>query len=393
MKNISVQLRIFVQDSLHPRILAGRRISLTEFEKWEIFVHQEIEILTMATLTFPTLSRHSKDSAAFCLIDEITELSNIVNAYLMKFAKVWQVNPSAGLIKSHYLFTCEAFETFLNSVAKKNPGIAGKTRYSDFAIGRIKPELRLKVNAVEFHLRHQQIGQDILTMLIGAFGQMISQKSLRRCDNTYLQKLLASLSKKTFGNSGDLSDFLIINDFNVPEFFLFCVATWNERLTEAEGLYDQRELLLEAKSHLYDLSLANGAKHPAVKQRLYTELNAFLTEKYALVKERIKINRQALVDTPDKKLSKRVLINLSVAQLGLFIRLQIEKGFLGKEHIGDLFAFYAKHFYTPNTDYISAESLQKKSTVVEHATAQKLKGHLISMLNWLNTNYNLSNFN
>jgi hypothetical protein len=73
--------------------------------------------------------------------------------------------------------------------------------------------------------------------------------------------------------------------------------------------------------------------------------------------------------------------------------MQIEKGILVKENLGDLFKFFATHFYTPNAEYISADSLQKKSTDVEFATAQKLKGQLIGMLNWLNTNFNLSNYN
>jgi hypothetical protein len=204
---------------------------------------------------------------------------------------------------------------------------------------------------------------------------------------------MADIIKHPFRSSQDFIDYLIINDFNLPEFFLFCVDTWSKRLIEMDGLFEQREMLLDVKSHLFDISLAYGLKFPFTHDRLYNELNKFLTEKYALVKEKLKISRQfALVDGQNSR-AKRIMVNLSVAQLGLFIRVQVEKGILMKEHIGELFAFYARHFYTPNTNFISPESLQKKSSDVEHATAIKLKAQLISMINWINTNYNLSNFN
>lgn len=107
----------------------------------------------------------------------------------------------------------------------------------------------------------------------------------------------------------------------------------------------------------------------------------------------MKVRRQVIRDSERSNNAARVLINMPVAQFGLFIRMQVEKGLLVREHLGDLFTFFATHFYTPNTLYISADSLQKKSTDVEFGTAKKVKGHLIEMLNWLNTNYNLSNYN
>lgn len=106
----------------------------------------------------------------------------------------------------------------------------------------------------------------------------------------------------------------------------------------------------------------------------------------------LKLRRVILQDDMLAKSMTRLKVNMPVAQFGLFIRVQIEKGLLLKENIGELFNFFAAHFYTPQTMFISPESLRKKSTDVEFSTAQKLKAHLIAMLNWLNENYNLSNY-
>lgn len=122
------------------------------------------------------------------------------------------------------------------------------------------------------------------------------------------------------------------------------------------------------------------------------QFKAFLSQKKRSLKEVINLRRVIIEDEQGAKTKGRLKVFLSVPQLSLFIRVLIEKGLLPKENIGELFNFFATHFSTPQTSFISAESLRKKSTDVEFSTAQKLKGHLIGMLNWLNENYNLSNY-
>jgi len=393
MEQLSVQLRQFVQESLHPRNLAGQQITFEEFRKWKNFMEAEISKVFFQIQTFSALPKNCRENGLLAVIAEITDLSNTVNQYLTKFIKAWGNNPAGNEIKAHYLYTCEAFDELLDTLFKRYPVVAGNTKFSDFALRQILPELRLQLLAVDKHLKAQRVGEELRAVLTEAIDHLISQKVFTRNEDSYLHKIMAAMIRKSFENDIELSDFLIIQDFNMPEFFLFCVANWNQRLANLDGLYEQKEMLLDEKSHLYDLTISAGLKNPLVKHRLYIELNTFLTEKYAIVKERVKLSRQWNNQTDTRLPARRFLINLSVAQLGLFIRMQIERGFLAKEHVGELFAFYARHFYTPNTEFMSAESLQKKSTVIEHATAKKLKSHLISMLNWLNTNYNLSNYN
>jgi hypothetical protein len=392
MKNISGQLLQFIKESLHPNIITGRIITETEFEKWKSFIDNAIAELSAIALK-PSFSSYSRKPNAFELIQLITDLSNIVNEYLTRYSKVWQKNPMARKIRQSYLSTCSAFEGLLEVLARKYPEIAAQSPYSHYAIHGVKEELRLLAGAAKQHLLRQDVNFDLSSIFTSSLNHIINQRNLKRADDVYVRKLVDALVKKNFSDSSRVIDFLIINDFNLPEFFLFCLERWNDQITEQEGLLEQKEKLLDLKSHLYDLSYSFGLQNPWGKHRLYNELNKYLSEKFALAKERLKISRQLLQNDNNLPKSKRMLINLSVAQLGLFLRMQVEKGVLAKEHIGELFAFYARHYYTPNTDFISSESLQKKSSVVEHATAKKLKALLISMLNWLNTNYNLSNYN
>lgn len=392
MKNVSVQLQQFVKESLHPNTIAGQSLTDGEFDKWKTFLVTALKELSDHNLKSVFVSNEKKTNTAELII-YITDLSDTISAYLTRYAKVWQRNPRAARIRQSYLSTCGLFEDFLEILAKRFPQIGGQTGFSYYAVFRIKQELRSLAASASLHLQRQKIEGNVVTMVAKGLNHIINRRALKRADDNYVRKLVQALVKKKFTDSAQVIDFLIINDFNLPDFFLFCLELWNERISEQGGLIEQKEKLLDLKSHLYELSVNSGLKCPWEKHKLYNELNKFLSEKYFLVKERLKISLHLTNDDRYQRRGKRVLVNLSVAQFGLFLRLLVEKGILAKEHIGELFSFFAGHFYTPNTDFISAESLQKKSSVVEHATAQKLKAILISMLNWLNTNYNLSNYN
>jgi hypothetical protein len=229
-------------------------------------------------------------------------------------------------------------------------------------------------------------------ILLAGLFQFINKKNLTHGEEGYLIDLISTIDTSVNLTTDTLVELLIRKDFNIPEFFLYCVNKWQKKLEDIQGLHEQKEMLLKERHQLFDLNLKYGTK--LLKDSLlYQDLNIYLEEMYTYIKQLIKLRREALQDQEKAKLGQRFLINLPVPQFGLFIRMQMEKGILVKENVGEIFNFFATHFYTANAPFISPESLQKKSTDVEFSTAQKLKGHLIGMLNWINTNYNLSNYN
>ncbi|WP_183573820.1 hypothetical protein HDF18_08415 [Mucilaginibacter sp. X5P1] len=248
-------------------------------------------------------------------------------------------------------------------------------------------------NCLKTHLAEQAIDAELLELLFAGIYQFINRKDLTVNEEKYIRELIKMLLLETFAESQQLTDLLILKNFNAPEFLLFCVNKWQNRFIEIEGIHEQLGFVLKEKNRLYELSVKKNIKHLPGSPSVYYELDQFLAEKYTFLKQLLKLHRLTLKDGERFKTNTRFLINLPVSQFGLFIRMQIEKGLLVKEHIGEIFSFFATHFYTPNSTYISAESLRKKSTDVEFATARKMKGQLIGMLNWLNTNYNLSNYN
>lgn len=162
-------------------------------------------------------------------------------------------------------------------------------------------------------------------------------------------------------------------------------------MVDTPSLHEQLEILIGLEDRISSLPARCTSRWMAEDESIREQIRTLLAEKKQYIQQRIELRRLEIQDSKLSEQTDRMQVNLPVAQFGLFIRLFMEKGLLPKEEVGKTFAYYARHFSTPKTPFISAESLQKKSTDVEFSTAKKMKGHLIGMVNWLNEHYNVSN--
>jgi ribosomal protein S17E len=393
MNLISIELQIFLGESLSPQNFIGQRLTPDEFDKWNAFLITEIAGIKRLASNLEDATSKKRRTEIVGLITRLVKLSNTVNAFLYKFLPVWRNHQQASQIKMQYLNVCGTLEELISSLTDMYPFAKQYVRITNYLLPQIKMALRRRFGLLTNHLERSNIHTELSGLLIFAVGQIINQVDLTTKMEEYITKLIDLILDQTGIDNHHLERLLIMNDFNAPEFFHYCIGKWRTDLTEQMGLFEQQEYILKEKDLLFNVHLEKGLTMPVKGSILYDDLNNFLSEKYLHVKEMVKIRRQAFQDSTQVTRGTRVLINLPVPQIGLFIRMQIEKGWLGKEHIGELFTFFANHFYTPHTLFMSAESLQKKSTDVEFSTAQKMKAHLISMINWLNTHYNLSNYN
>ncbi|MDB5086752.1 MAG: hypothetical protein JWR09_746 [Mucilaginibacter sp.] len=388
MNFITIQLQQFVRESISPQRFIGKQISSDEFIKWKNFVEKEIASVNPAVLNSKL---HKRDIAV--LISQAVDLSNTVNSYVFKRSSILRNHIQASVIKEHYNYTLCLFEGLIKELNDLFPNEAGAVKISNPNLFETISSLKMHYYKLDRHLQNSDIEKDLLDIVMAGILKLIRKKNITRNDTLYINSLITFLLDGGSLNNQQLTDLLIIHDFNTPNFYLYNVNSWKNRLEDIPGLHEQREMLLLEKDRLYNLFIEKGLVMPFIKKSLFIELDEFLNEKYSVTKQMVKLTRKLIQDNEKTKAGTRFLINMPVAQFGLFIRIQIEKGLLVKENIGELFKFFATHFYTPNALYISADSLQKKSTDVEFATAQKLKAQLIAMLNWLNTTYNLSNYN
>ncbi|MDN3584555.1 hypothetical protein [Mucilaginibacter flavus] len=389
MNLISLPLQHFINDSIHPNHFKHHILSKDEIDKWNAFLTKELNSLIEEARKYTLINRRKDKDQITAYINRLVSLSNTVNTYLIKNVHLWSDHVQSKQIREQYIHTCNRLEWLMDEIMIIFPNARSSVLITNYQLPQVKMELKNALNAVFESLHVQQSAAELVEIFSAGVKQMINQKGLTYSKKEYLNQLLLLLSKKS---ERSLNDLLIINDFNLPEFFHYQINTFRDNLNKLDGLHDQLVEIIREKDRLYNLHIEEGLKITMTDRSLFCDLNDYLTEKKSYIRQLIKIRREVQIDV-EKARATKILINLPVPQFGLFIRMQVEKGFLSKEHIGELFSFFASHFYTQNTAHISADSLQKKSTDVEFSTAQKMKAHLIGMLNWLNTNYNLSNFN
>jgi hypothetical protein len=393
MNIVSIQLQRFLCETISPENLMDKDISITAFKQWKSYLKTEFQDLRLVIRAMHFADERKNEAAIIEMIAEFVQLSNLCNKYIFKGCPILKNHPEKTRIKVHYNFSVNLIDEVIALLAEKFPHSSAKIQVPDNSCGFLIAELKNHLAGLRRHLIRQPCHDKLKAVAIQGVSQLIQKKHLTANDYDYIIKLTGHLMSVNELTTETTFEQLITDDFNVPEFFLYYVNHINKELHRISGLHEQREFIILEKDRVSSLNFKNGLRFPGGGSNLYMEINNFLIEKYQLVKQLVKMRRQVIRDNEQSKSAARFLINLPVTQFGLFIRMQVEKGLLAKEHLGDLFTFFATHFYTPNTLFISADSLQKKSTDVDFSTAKKLKGHLIEMLNWLNTNYNLSNYN
>ena len=393
MNFISIQLQLFVQESIDPKNFIGKHITISEFNKWKIFLEKEVAAILLSASEWPSGFQEYDAKHIESLITGIVNLNNTLNTYILKNSALLKNHPQARSIKEHYYYSLKLLEGLLLSLGDTFPAPAASVKISQANLRAVIPRLKEKFYKVSGHFKDFPIDKELLNIVISGLSALINKKDITWNDKKYIASLMDLMLSDPELDSEKLADLLIIHDFNIQAFYRYYLHKLRNSLNDIPGLHEQRDMLLAEKDRLYNLTTEKGLTMPSKNKSLFMELGEFVNGKYTFAKKRVKMQRRFIRDTKNAKTNTRFLINLPVPQFGLFIRMQIEKGFLAKENVGELFKFFAGHFYTPNTLYISPDSLQKKSTDVEFATAQKLKGHLIGMINWLNTNYNLSNYN
>ncbi|MGF7079743.1 hypothetical protein [Mucilaginibacter sp. UYCu711] len=392
MNLISEQLQVFVCDSISPQKLITKQIPAEEFNKWDHFILKEVEALKILIYFSSVKDNGINECSVTKLFNQLVSLSNIVSSYLFKGFNILKHHPQANEIKKHYKFSRNLLDELVSGLEKSFPQESKKIKITASNMPDVIGNLKYLYNNMLQNISGTSIDHQLQEILDRGFNYLIGKKGITNSDVEYITSLCSLIIRTKPENSPSMIDLLLANDFNIPDFFLYCLNTWEERLVEIPGLHEQSEMLLREKDRILKLKTQKGLRMPGVPIPLIKEMKQFLNEKQEIVAQLTKIRRQVIEDSEKLKSGKRFLVNLPVSQLGLFIRLQIEMGLLLKEHVGEIFIFFATHFYTNNALFISPQSLQKKSTDVEFATAQKLKKQIIGMLNWLNTNYNLSNY-
>lgn len=385
--NVTFEILQWVEEALHPRALINNKIVPEDLVKLENGFLNQLKNYKEAVFMGIKLSRRR----VTIQLRQLVNISNTIYDYLFHLTPGNKPNISSSVLRSMYLHLLIELEKTIDTVGKIEPETFSKIPITLYNYSCLKMEFKIAIKDFLNTLLGSTIDTKLYQMLERNFQLFITKKEINQSEVDYTTNLVKQLVNAHVTETSQLIEMLYINGFNPGDFFYYYTNELNNRLKDIPSLHDQLLVIIAEKDRFSGLPESRIKLFPCLAS-IDSQFKIFLSEKESHLKELIDLRRSFSQDEQSSKSSHRLKIFLSVAQLGLFIRLFVEKGLLAKENIGDQFTFFASHFSTPQAPFISAESLRKKSTDVEFSTAQKLKAHLIGMLNWLNENYNLSNF-
>ncbi len=388
MNEGTVSILNWVEDNIHPQKLTNSPLTDTDIIALKNGFAAELK--SFRKIVFKQLIFYKKE--AISNIKHLVSISNTIHHYLRRLAPAWNQGKSAPQIKSIYIDTLNSLEIQLEDMARLAPKIHRKIPVTRYSLPDLMMELKEQYSIFSFRLHQMAIDENLKTILQKGIFQLIHKKYISLLNADYCRHLMNVITNTDNLDPQSITALLLLNGFNLPEFYYYCITEYRDTLDDIPGLHEQLAMVMTEQDKLNNLPRAIKTNMLPGIAPIGEQLQGFLSEKKHHISEMPKLRRVILQDDMLAKSMTRLRINMPVAQFGLFIRVQIEKGLLLKENIGEIFNFFAAHFYTPQTMFISSESLRKKSTDVEFSTAQKLKAHLIAMLNWLNENYNLSNY-
>lgn len=333
----------------------------------------------------------SSKSEKKAILLQLTIVSNTIHNYMVGMTGSWNEYPFSTQVHQLYRQTLTILESLLEVCERFDRHILSGLPLTAYSIPNIRMELRRRLRDLHSMVSRSDVDPVLGELVLNKLKLLIERKGMNRSDAEYASLILEELKKLQPFTTVEVENLLYQYDFNTPAFFNYCAKCCNRLMVDTPSLHEQLEILIGLEDRISSLPARCTSRWMAEDESIREQIRTLLAEKKQYIQQRIELRRLEIQDSKLSEQTDRMQVNLPVAQFGLFIRLFMEKGLLPKEEVGKTFAYYARHFSTPRTPFISAESLQKKSTDVEFSTAKKMKGHLIGMVNWLNEHYNVSN--
>jgi len=390
------QIHVFVAQSINPVYLLNQSLSNNDFEKWKRFLFGEGEALRlqmMDVLFRPGLKNIEKREYLSAIQRQLVTMSDIINRYLFKDKKLWMSHVDTELIKANYLMSLAFFQEQLDYSEQQYASYYDQeVKITDFSLRNILPQLRNQIYTLKENLQDHRVETEIINIVIKGLNDLIGQRQLSPANVNYITGLVKEFKNYSFLTDDNVIGILIKWNFNRPDFYLYVTKSLNDRLISINGLHEQKELILQQKDHVSTMDNRTVFSFYPDKKPIIDEILEFFNMKSYYLDELMALRRLAITDKYTSEKAFRVLTGLTVPQLALFFRMQMEIGVLSKQAKQEFFNFVAHHFYTEKTVFISSQNLLKCSTNVEFSTALKLWDILNEMKEWLDQNFSVRNY-
>lgn len=388
MRGESINWLYMLENDLHPDALSSASGQHTDFSDYGHILKKDIQQFKPRFLHL--VGRSAPRAKA--LLVQLTLVSNSVYSYMVNMGRSYRGTPISGQISGLYRKTLDRLETLLDFCYRFDTPTFMELPVTAYSAATARMQLRQQLRQLGDTVCQSDVDPSLRDTLLNGLKSLIERAEMSRSNILYATELMEALGKSEQLTTTGIENILYQYDFNTPGFFNYCATACDTLIADTPSLSGQLEALIGIEERINGLPPRTALRWMPDAPSIREQLKEFIRERKQYTGQRIEIRRNEIRDGNADSGTDRMQINMPVAQLGLFIRVSMEKGLLPSEAVGKTFAYYARHFSTPRTPFISAESLQKKSTDVEFTTAKKLKTQLIGMVNWLNEHYNVSNY-
>ena len=383
MEGVSMNWLYTLEDSLHPS-----KLNIYEEHDilYQLMADLEKEIKQFRPYFIEQLGNSEKVARIYLI--QLIEVSNKIYTYLTKMSALWTKGRFPNYIRDNYRHILSLLGSLMEMCGGFDREIQLGLPLTNYSLSNIRIMLNQKFEIVRKQIGNSNIDKQLSELLLSGLQSHIRKKEMKKSDLDYACLILDRLEDSESYSTPEMENLLYQYDFNTPAFFNYCIINCNRVLLDTPSLHEQMEILIGFEDRINGLPPRTALRWMLEDISIREQLRVFLKEKKAYLHQRMELRRSEIEDHKLTEENERMEVSVPVTQLGVFVRLFMERGILPKEDVGRTFAHYARHYRTPKTSFISAESLQKKSTNIEYSTANKVKGHLIGMVNWLNEHHN-----
>ncbi len=249
----------------------------------------------------------------------------------------------------------------------------------------IKPKLEF----VRDSLLAKEINSDLLKILfepILLLSTINVQTKITYYQFNYAIEYVMELSQLLIENPNHVNDstiteWLLNLNMNSVRFFDYTTNSIQQELDTYESYVERLELLYKKlkkfNQHRSKINKSFIDKLPEIKVQICN----WIEEEIEFINHKLNLEGRNEKSIKPIEVKNKILLGLSVAQLGYFINILMQSGIIKHASQREVFRMISENFKTNITDNISVDSLSSKFYNVETSTKNTIKEKIIELLN------------
>jgi hypothetical protein len=250
-------------------------------------------------------------------------------------------------------------------------------------------EINLKLEAVEVIILESNIATELKTIILSPLFKLKQLSVKNRISyleliyiNTYVSHFHEELKKNPNLTQGKILKILVYINYNAPIFFCYITLFFENEVNQLKNIEEQLnylfKLLKETNQQFFYSQFAFDPDQQSLKSQLSSWIQQEIQYKESSLK--LKLEEQHLFSKLKDVNPVKLETTQSVAELALFLRLQVEAEILIHKNQTELFQHLAFNYRTPKAKDISATSIKMKYYRPESFTISSLHKQLKKMI-------------